>query len=129
MKKKRKKNTLEVQFAFRHESTWLFLQCKVRYCDPVYLFFLYLFHFLLFFIFIWSSFTSFGERDFSMILCPWKVKQILLVRPSCKEYWKYKICIIYLEFLFWKIIRLMKNKKRDTYIRNNLNETIFISEV
>ena len=33
------------------------------------------------FILSWSSWTSFGERDFSVTLCPWKLKEILLVRP------------------------------------------------
>ena len=38
------------------------------------------------FIFILSLFTSFRDRGFKIILCPWKVKDILLVRPSCKTF-------------------------------------------
>ena len=34
---------------------------------------------LLVFIFTWSSLTSLVERDFNIILYPWKLKEILLV--------------------------------------------------
>ena len=53
----------------------------------------------LFFIFIWSSSTSLGERGFKITLCPWKLKDILLVWPSCKTYLSYcqglpnRICV------------------------------------
>ena len=36
------------------------------------------------FIFTWSSLTSLGMRGFNIILCPWKLKEILLVWPSRK---------------------------------------------
>ena len=39
---------------------------------------------LLVFIFIWSSWTSWGERGFKVTLRPWKEKDIVLDRPSCK---------------------------------------------
>ena len=34
---------------------------------------------LLVFIFTWSTLTSLGESGFNIILCPWKLKEILLV--------------------------------------------------
>ena len=40
---------------------------------------------LLIFIFIWSSWTSLGERGFKVTLRPWKEKDIMLDRPSCKN--------------------------------------------
>ena len=44
---------------------------------------------LLLFIFNWSSSTSLGERGFKITLCPLKLKEILLVRPSCKFFQSY----------------------------------------
>ena len=48
--------------AVRHGSTWLFLQCKVIYCDPIYLFFRCLFHFLFCFSFLFGPHELLWEK-------------------------------------------------------------------
>jgi len=47
-----------------------------------FIFFIFSFVFNFYLVFIYS----FGDRGFKMILCPWKVKEILLVRSSCKNF-------------------------------------------
>jgi len=58
--------------------------------EPCFVIFVIFFKFIFFgFIFIWSLFTSVGDRGFNMILWPWKWKEILLVKPSYKVFLSY----------------------------------------
>ena len=72
--------------------------CRVRW-DIVTRF---IFSFFIFFIFsfvFWSSWTFLGKMGFKITLCPWKLKDILLVWPSYKTYLSYcqglpnRICV------------------------------------